>query len=480
MELLITVNTVIACLALAFLVLRSGRPSAGRQIFIFFILVTVLWAIANYVTLITSGIAILWWIRVVVFFGILQLFLFNLFVHVYPDKKIVISNKLKIYWGLYLFLATLLIFSPLVFQDIQHSSSQNLPVTQNGDLIIFFVALLLSMFVVGIIMVLQKLIRSKEIQLLQWKFISVGFALTLLLDIIFLLIFAGVMGNVFFIPYAPLFVLPFLIATTYSITRYRLFGLNMIVRKATAFFITLIPVAAIYVYLIIFSERIIVQRYGWDEQLTLIFAVLVIAVSFPPLYRIVKVSVDRVLFGYREQLQKVMNQWRRRGPKVTIPNLMVDIRSILFSQLPVEHFAFYLYDFKTNIFTRQAISDSGPKEIDLQTRLINYLTGHRKIIITEEIEYDAEFASRVEQEQLKLVKRELEEYGMAAAIPVGNGPDFYGLILIGKKKKGGAFTVEDVRSLEELQEESNPALDNMILYEQALIRIGIRKDLSYK
>ena len=122
---LLTVGIAVAVSSiLGFIVFFREPRSATNILFLVFSLVNAGWSIFNYISYQTGNTPFrLWFIRFVIFFGILHAFSFFIFIYTFPEKKLVFSRGVKFLLFPVVAVVAGLTLSPFVFSDIRPTSS---------------------------------------------------------------------------------------------------------------------------------------------------------------------------------------------------------------------------------------------------------------------------------------------------------------------------------------------------------------------
>ena len=279
---------------LGFVIYWSDRKSITNQSFLSFSFLTILYGVFNYINYqVTSPFLILWFLRLTIFFAVWHAFsLFQLF-YVFPKEKIVFPRSyLKVLLPVTI-CTSLITLTPLVFKDISQTALSSGQVTNpdRGPGIALFG--LLSMFLVfgGIFNIFKKTLRAKNLERQQFNFILLGTLLSFSLIITFNVILPLLFNILTFIPLAPVFILPFIAATAYSIAKYHLLNMKII---ATEILMFILAIALLF-------EVILAQ-----DVFTVIFRLGIFLLVLGAGILLIK-SVRREV-EQREQLQKLSSE----------------------------------------------------------------------------------------------------------------------------------------------------------------------------
>lgn len=226
LDLIPTIITVIASVALGFLVYFGGGRQFSNKVFFFLCLTIVFWALANHFSLHPILFNVLFWIRLVLFFAIMLHFAFLFFVLVFPQNKILTSRPKFLLLIILAVLAMAATLSPYVFSGTEVKNNEIVPIS--GPLLPLFILTILAFLTLGGYLIVKKYRRAKKLEKLQWKFILLGYLIMFFLLIISQFLFVVAFGNTNFVRFGPIFILPFIILSTYAIIKHNLLNVKVI------------------------------------------------------------------------------------------------------------------------------------------------------------------------------------------------------------------------------------------------------------
>ena len=238
---LLSVGVAIAgtCL-LGFVILFNNIRSATNRAFFYFTTVTVFWSILNFLYYqLPANDTALWLLRGVMFFAVWHAFTFFHLSSVFPD-----SEYHQPFWQTYVLIpvtsvVSLLTLTPYVFEHINVIDSVgSIGGVQNGPAIVFFGTLVPLLIVMGIWNLAHKTIQAPREHRRPYSLMLSGMILTFILLLIFNFFIPAVFNDPQFIPFGALFLLPFIMMTSYSINRHHLFDLKVATTAFSGFMIT--------------------------------------------------------------------------------------------------------------------------------------------------------------------------------------------------------------------------------------------------
>lgn len=240
---LLVVGLTIAAIGLLGVIVYFNNPkSATNRTFLLFTLTANVYACFNFISYqVTSATAAIWLIRLVIFSAIWYAFSLFQLLYVFPAENFKFSQWYK--KGLIPLTALTSIFNltPYVFSKIEESFSVGqvaLATPQPG--VILFGVMSMCLVFGGIFVLAKKFLIAEGNEKKQLKFVVIGTAVTYSLIIIFNLVLPAFFGNVKFVPLVPVFTIPFIILTAYSIVKHHLLNVKVIATEVLTFVLSAI------------------------------------------------------------------------------------------------------------------------------------------------------------------------------------------------------------------------------------------------
>ncbi len=231
----------------------NNPKSATNTAFFLFSLVTILWATSNFFEYQFDSIdTVLFTLRLHLFISVWHAYLFFRLCYVFPKAEVRFPA-----WHAFLMLpavmgTALLTLSPFVFSGIEHLA----PVGQvtdpeRGPGIIVFSAVAFGLLLFGLISLLVRAVKTEGVIRRQLWYVFLGMFCTAALIIAFNVILPVAFGDLRFIPYASLFMLPFIGIISYSIYRHKLFNLKVFAAGTMVFLL-----AGLTFFEVVFTEEL--------------------------------------------------------------------------------------------------------------------------------------------------------------------------------------------------------------------------------
>lgn len=225
---------------LGFVILFNNLHSTTNRAFFFFSLVTVFWSILNYSSYqVPASDLALWLLRSVMFFATWHAFTFFYLASVFPGD----DYHLPL-WHTYILVpltgvVSVLTLTPYVFESINVVSAGGaIGGVQNGPAIPLFGIAVFCLIVSGIWKLVRKTLKASRDQRQPYSLMLSGMVVTFSLLLTFNFFIPAVFNNPKFIPYGALFLLPFVVMTSYAIYRHHLFNLKVVTTAFLGFMVT--------------------------------------------------------------------------------------------------------------------------------------------------------------------------------------------------------------------------------------------------
>ncbi|MBS3902873.1 MAG: hypothetical protein KGZ30_00650 [Anaplasmataceae bacterium] len=291
---------VAASLILGFSIFYSDSKSATSRLFLAFTFVNAGWSIFNYLNYqVSDPIIVLWFIRLVMFFAVLQAATFFLLVKVFPGPSYSFPKWYKTFLFPFVIAVAILTLTPWVFSGVENVSigSVSQPVAAWG--IVPFGLLSISLVLLGITTLISKTIKSSGKERLPYLELLAGIILMFSLIIFFNFFATTIWNTTRFIPLSAVFTLPFVVLAAYAIYKHRLLNVKIITTEILTFTLAMV---ALFEVVISREVLIIIFRSG-IFVLILAFGILLI--------KSVRKEVEQ-----REQLEELTKQLQVANKKL--------------------------------------------------------------------------------------------------------------------------------------------------------------------
>lgn len=468
---IISIFVVLANLSLGTFVWWKGKKKKANILFFLLMIAVSLWSIANYLALQDfNSNTILFWVRVVMAMAVIQCVAFLMFIRSFIKLEIHIK---KVWLIIYLILCVstiIVVFSSLLFSDIKFENDHRIPVVAPG--ILLFLIITVGSLVGGFVLLMRQYTVGTGIIKMQTRYILFGAAIMFILLLVFNFGFVVLLKNSNFVSFGPLFILPFTVLTSYAVLRYRLMDIRIVLHKGVVHFISIAIILFLYIYLLFFVQRFLVDQHQWNERSSLIILVLLIALAIEPLRRFLFKVVDKVFYSKQKNAREEAKKLRLAlSSSMQFDQLVKKVRAELQSYLDTQTVQF-LWNNKRSGRLENYYKDETPVSFSPTDPLFHYLQEHPDVLITEEIPYMVEEASSGDREILLKISENLKKIDVGLVCPIGEKGELVGAFFFGPKARKEAFTSDNVQYLAGLQFSLTGAMANALLYKQAVERIA--------
>jgi PAS domain S-box-containing protein len=437
--------------------------------FVFFLLCACLAAWCFIHATISSGLspaAMVWGCKATAVAALPIPFIFLILSQIFPSAKkdfILMDFLLAIPFAGLMVLA---LFSGLINAKIIYDSTVQVSLGQGHYLftlyvIVYFGAAIWNMFI--------RYKKSEQYEKTRYKYFFVGLVLTTLTGVglslvllsmgIYKFIYVGPLGTVFLVGF-----------TAYSILKYRLMDINLVIKKTTAYSFITSSITFSYVLLVLAFEYVSRAVFGYYSFWSAVFASLVIAVTFNPMRAYLQSLTDRLFFRQMIEYQQIIREVTHLITSVINLNTLFRLidRTIM-RALCVSNVAIMLSEEQGASF-RVEKTNGLPDEL-LQHQipaghpLISYLSSKKDAAVLDEIkELLARELSDEEKEKLKAIIAEFGLFAAAVAIPAFSRDKLIGILFLGEKLSGESYSSEDLDLLLTMASEAGIAIENAKLY----------------
>lgn len=267
----IVVGIAIAAIGLlGFIVYFNDKKSFTNKTFFIFSLVAVAWNGVNYLAYqFSSPVAVLWLLRLVLFFAVWYSFnLFQLF-YVFPLQKVVFPKWYTKVLIPIVAVVSAITLSPLaIIQINQLANGASSGHDELGIGMAFFGFTVVSLIIGGVTIFIRKTRRTDTMARPPYRLILTGTSITFSLYLIFNFILPTVFNNIRFIPLGAIFTFPLIAFTSYAIIKHRLFNVKVISTEILVFVLSIVTLfevissGSIIVLILRLSEFALVLGFG--------------------------------------------------------------------------------------------------------------------------------------------------------------------------------------------------------------------------
>src|SRR3989338_7543689 len=261
-EVLILSAAVIANLILVMISFRRNPLSASNRLFAAVGITLCFWSIVNFFSFQTNNqLLATWLVRFVMVLSTPLGIFFFLFVHTFPRTTLAMSKKTFWTWIFVMIVTMGIAASPLLFPEVTLLPDKPPKPTPGIGLIIYVPVVILTTLY-GIVLMVKKFLSAKGLERIQTGYLMVGAGIMFPLIIGLNFVAVNAFNSTTFIPYGPIFILPFTALTTYAILRYRLMDIRAAIARSLSFSILLGAFFAFYGAIFIFAVPPLAEWLG--------------------------------------------------------------------------------------------------------------------------------------------------------------------------------------------------------------------------
>lgn len=251
----------------------------------------------------------------------------------------------------------------------------------------------------------------------------------------------------------------------YALYRKRLLKLALLASPVNCYVVAVLISMAVFYKLMTPLQHFIIDHFRLSQELaTLLVAFLLVGAIFL-LYLVMKRFLD-ALFVKNEQSQTETIQQFSRAVSKTLNKgeILSDMLEVIQRMIPVDMAYVCLKENNGEYTVAQTMSALHSDDLALKADhpLVSYLAAHDSGILMEDFVCTREYRAMWEQE-----KRQLKEREITCVVPMKDGDELIGLLLLPGKRKGKAYTVDDFSLLSSVCSVCSMAVKNSRLYEIA-------------
>jgi signal transduction histidine kinase len=250
-----------------------------------------------------------------------------------------------------------------------------------------------------------------------------------------------------------------------SIVRYRLFAVDLAVKKAAVYGV----VGATITGALYAVTQVIERSFGLSDIDTIWLVVplgFMVTVLLSPWGQALEDRIHRLMFSKRQGCYETLLSLSKRMSGILNFNELVDtLIHGLVRGIPVTHAGLMIHDAATNTFVNyreETTLDegSGADAILSDSPIVQWLSGEDGLLVKEEVKLNPRIAKYFET-----AEGELEGIKAALIVPLKIENKLNGILLLGEKLSGEIFDTEELDVLSLLANQAAISLENARLYE---------------
>jgi signal transduction histidine kinase len=463
---LINILIIIVTLANLFLgivVFLKNRRNLIDKAFILIIISVFLWAVGMILYRSSEQELVVYWCRILYVNATFTASTFLFFSSIFPENKIKYNKSFLVVGVLINFLIVYFTgFTSYIINDIKYiSSGENIIIF--GKLYFVYVLYILSYFSIGFSLLFKKINKSVGFERRQLIYVFLAYAITGNLAFVTNLILPWFqyvqlnwLGQVLTIIHV--------FFTAYSIIKYRLFDLRLVISKSILYFFLIGFVATAFTSITFFTAEVF-NASSTNSRLIITLAVsLIIVIGLDPLKRFLSNATDKVFYRGKIDYQNVL---RKLGgiiaKEINLGKLLIDLSENIEKLLKYKKVDFLYKSNSSGIY--RGIIDKDEIITDKE-EIVKYLEDSREIIITEELEIKARDKGREEKKYLISIVKRLRVMNIGLIAPVISENRIIAFLTINKKLSEDVFSTPDLNLISVIVPQIANALEKAKLYNE--------------
>jgi len=438
-------------------VLRDKRTNM-RRIFSVYVVISMGWSLSTFLAFINLVGPIRLWASLVALSGISSVVAYYHFVSVFAGRRNDIAVKLG-------YAAVVLILVPLAVLGYfpERVSMANGMLDINYGKFLFLMTTIGAVFFLLSVVTLVRRYRASTDPLSRNRiaYLLVGLGLLLAFSIrssfpplpTYPLEQIGHLGNA--------------VVIGYTIMRYRLLDIRLLIRKGLIYSLISIFVTASFL-LMLYGVHYFLQGWNTSANLAAIFAMaLLMAWLFNPLRMAIQRIVDRMFYGESYDYRRMVRSFAQRMSSVLDMGELAEAmlrpltRAVGASQasLLLSSDGAFLSQYAERLVEGDSITSI---KLIKDSPIINWLSREDKPLSRELIDLAPEF-----KEVSEVERKSLDVLGIELLCPMKSKGNLIGVLALSKKQSGGSYSADDLDLLVTVASEAGIVMENAQLYARA-------------
>ncbi len=264
----------------------------------------------------------------------------------------------------------------------------------------------------------------------------------------------------------------------YSIFRYQLMDVSIVIKNTIIYGTVTLLLAAFYFLIVYVLGQTISLAIGTEYQGVIAGVVfIVVALVFQSTKDRYQDLITRKFYPEQFAYQKVLMKFNSVLPSIVGMDKILDsLNDTLVESLKLKQFGLFLIDKEGKSFLLKRDIDIGeqltslPYKQELFNKTLNFKTSFNQLPVIEQYEFQAIFGG---------VNKQLETAEIYTIIPLVIQNRIIGLLAFGLKHSGAQFAGKDVELLCAVASQAAISIENARLYESEAEKITMQRDLEY-
>ena len=256
----------------------------------------------------------------------------------------------------------------------------------------------------------------------------------------------------------------------YTISRYSLLDIRLVVRKGLGFALAIIPIAALYFGGLYLMFKFYPQMPFYNVLLIALLLTVLLALISLPLRRPVQELVDRIF--YRETYdhrQTLLSFTSKMGNILNLDQLTTEMLQTLSKAIRISHAVLLFEDPGSSLFTVRFVypenKDKSANDFNLSfdSPVVIWLQKESQVLTMKQIETMPQFKALWEVERESLHNSHLE-----LLCPLKSHGKLVGILGLSKKSSSQIFSQGDIELVMSVANQAGVIVENAQLYSQAM------------
>lgn len=257
----------------------------------------------------------------------------------------------------------------------------------------------------------------------------------------------------------------FILIITYAITRYRLMDIRVIFRQSTVYLLS-VSILLSLIFLVILSAAYVNNiEIHWSIVIYAFFAAAFLLAIFDRMKEFIRRLVNKYFFSDIINYEQAISELAKDLPKeIELEKIVNSIKKELSEILRLNDVRIVIFDKEKN--RRKILVETGFADISIDY-FINYLQKKRGLIVIDELNFIKNNIEDKEEKHYAIqLLGDLNNLGASICLPLFSSNNLIGVIFIGQKKSGIAYSKNDIDALLVMTGQASSAVANAILYKE--------------
>jgi len=265
----------------------------------------------------------------------------------------------------------------------------------------------------------------------------------------------------------------FVLIVTYAITRYRLMGIMVILRRTTVYLTTFLVAISLFLVAFLSFLRFLKFEIPWQVLSFGIFLTSLTVLVFPILLNFFRNLANKYFFASLYESEKVLENLIKKVPTmINLPQLLSLVCRTLKDCFHLSRIGILLYDPETSNYQALVAEGFHPQNGLTLVRnnfLIQYLSENKKPLARQELKPILEATSRAQKNEISAIKKlefHMKKIEASVCCPLISKNKLIGILILGPKTSKEPYFKEDLEFLENLSYQVSIGLENARLYSE--------------